>query len=119
MEEHDNVIFDKESFHSRMGHNVQLISIVSREFIKEAASQVEELKRIAETGNRLEISRQAHKLKGSSAEVGGNRMQKMAFSLETAAKGPNSKVSQDVLIEQVISLELAFLELKKEIESNL
>ncbi|WP_191601556.1 Hpt domain-containing protein [Marinomonas algicola] len=118
MEEQENLIFDKASFHSRMGHNVQLISIVSKEFVKEASVQLEELKAISETGNRLDISRQAHKLKGSSAEVAGNRMQNVAFSLEQSAKRPESEVSQDTLIEKVVLLEQAFLELKKEIEQN-
>ncbi|MCZ2722606.1 Hpt domain-containing protein [Marinomonas sp. 15G1-11] len=116
MEEHENVIFDKESFYRRMGHNAQLISIVSKEFIKEASSQVEELKAIAATGNRLELSRQAHKLKGSSAEVAGNRMQRISFSLEKAAKLDESVVSQAVLLEKVILLEKEFLDLKKELE---
>ncbi|MFT2110414.1 ATP-binding protein [Marinomonas sp. 2405UD68-3] len=116
MQQDESLVFDKENFFSRMGNNTQLISIVSREFVKEASLQLEELKAIADAGDRMELSRQAHKLKGSSAEVAGERMRLASFELEKAAKLDANEVSQDELLEMVVRIDKELSVLKVELQ---
>ncbi len=116
MQQCESVVFDKENFFSRMGNNNQLISIVSREFIKEASSQLEALKAIAVSGDRAELSKQAHKLKGSSAEVAGERMRLASFELESSAKLSESDIAHNELLEMVSRIETEFGDLKVELE---
>ncbi len=55
-------------------------------FLTDIPQQIRSLKRFIETGNASEAERQAHTIKGASANIDGERLRAVAFEIEKAAR---------------------------------
>ena len=83
-------VFNREVFLERMMGDEEFAHEVVAEFVKELPAQIGTLQdRVRETSLEL-IWKEAHKIKGSAANVGGEALRDMALKVEQAAKAGNS-----------------------------
>ena len=82
-------IFDMAGMKTRLMNDTDLVQIVAKCFLKDIPRQIAELKRYLETGNASGTENQAHTIRGASANVGGERLQELAFEMEKAANAGN------------------------------
>ncbi len=85
----DTLIFDEAALNERMMADKELINMVIDTFLDELPNQIEELCVLIEHNDYDNICKQAHKIKGSAANVGVMRLSELAFQIETAAKLEN------------------------------
>ena len=102
-------IFDQAGMMARLMDDQDLARTVIGGFLEDIPKQIEALKGYLEAGDVPGTERQAHTIKGASANVGGEALRAVAFELEKAAK--------DGDLESVTArwpgLELQFSRLKK------
>jgi two-component system sensor histidine kinase/response regulator len=55
-------------------------------FLEDLPRQITALKAVLEAGDAPGVERQAHTLKGASANVGGERLREVAYEMEQAAR---------------------------------
>jgi len=79
-------VWDKASLLSRMMGDERLAMEVADSFIKEIPLKLESLKVYMENGDLPGIERQAHNIKGASANVDGEMLRALAFDVEKSAK---------------------------------
>jgi two-component system sensor histidine kinase/response regulator len=78
-------------------------------FLGDIPKQIEILKSFLEAGDAARVERQAHSIKGASANVGGEALRAVAFELEQAGKTGNLEAVRARLPE----LERQFARLKE------
>jgi len=78
-------IFDEAGMRARLMHDAALIETVSRGFLLDVPLQISALRGYLEASDALAVARQAHTLKGASANVGGERLRELAAEIELAA----------------------------------
>lgn len=64
----------------------ELAMAVFKRFLGDMPRQIEALKGFLESGDTAAAQRQAHTIKGASANVGGERLRNAAFQVETAVR---------------------------------
>jgi PAS domain S-box-containing protein len=79
-------VFDKAGMMARLMDDEDLARIVVEGFLEDIPRQITTLKGYIETGDAAGTERQAHSIKGASANVGGELLQKVASRMEKAAK---------------------------------
>jgi HPt (histidine-containing phosphotransfer) domain-containing protein len=96
----------------RMMGDLDLASAVVEGFLDDIPRQIQALKGFLESGDALAAQRQAHSIKGASANVGGERLRETALRVETAAR------SGDLAYAGLLMAELGtrFDQLKKAME---
>jgi HPt (histidine-containing phosphotransfer) domain-containing protein len=80
------VIFDRDGFLKRIMGDVDLARTLADAFLGDMPAQIEQLKTAIATGDIRLAGRQAHRIKGAASNVGGMALQRVAFSMELAAK---------------------------------
>ncbi|MCS6953124.1 MAG: response regulator, partial [Bryobacteraceae bacterium] len=80
------VVLDKEGILARLMNDRELVRKVAETFLDDAPRQFEALRAYLEAGDMLRLERQAHSLKGASANVGGEALRAAAWEMEQAAK---------------------------------
>ena len=79
-------IFDRAVFLARMMDDEALVRAVSVGFIQDIPLQIAALKRFLAAGDATGAERQAHTIKGASANVSGERPREAAYQIEQAAR---------------------------------
>jgi two-component system, sensor histidine kinase and response regulator len=79
-------IFDKASLLDRLMGDEELMQTVIEAFLEDIPRQINTLKGYLEVGDVPCIERQAHTIKGASANVGGEALREEAFRMEKAGK---------------------------------
>jgi two-component system sensor histidine kinase/response regulator len=101
-------IFDKAGMMVRMMDDEDLARTVVAGFLEDLPHLIGALKDFLEAGDVAGTERQAHTIKGASANVSGEALRAMAFEMEQAAKAGDLKYISDRLPE----LEKQFARLK-------
>ncbi len=83
---HSSLIFDRAGMMARLMDDKNLSRMVVEEFLKDIPLQIVALKGYLEIGDAAGVERQAHTIKGASANVGGERLRDVAFEIEKTAK---------------------------------
>lgn len=81
------LVFNQEAFLERMMGDEEFAHEVAAEFLKELPALTTTLAEQVVEADLESIGKQAHKIKGSSANVGGETLRNAASRVETTAKG--------------------------------
>jgi len=109
------LIFDRAGMMARLMDDEDLARMVVEGFLEDIPRQIATLKGYLETGDAPGAERQAHTIKGASANVGGERLLEVAFEMEKSAKaGDLSAVAR-----QMAELELQFNRLNQAMTKEL
>jgi len=103
-------VFDRAGMMTRMMDDEELARTVIEAFLDDVPKQIEALRSYLEAGEAASAERQAHTIKGASANLGGEALRAVAFEMEKAAKAGNLEQVTDRLPE----LENRFTRLKGE-----
>ncbi len=92
-------IFDKSGFLARIMDDDELAHMLIVGFLQDIPRQIEMLRGYLKAGDISSAERQAHTIKGASANVGGERLRNVALEMERAAKsgdmnGVNARVAR-------------------------
>jgi HPt (histidine-containing phosphotransfer) domain-containing protein len=107
-------VFDKADMLARLMDDEDLACTVLGGFLEDIPKQIEVLKGYLEVGDVPRAERQAHSIKGASANVGGAVLRAVAFEMEKAGKAGDRKAVTARLPE----LEAQFIRLKAAIEQQ-
>ena len=108
VEEPDTQVFDKAGMMARlMGYEDLARRVVGR-FLEDIPRQIEVLRGYLEAGDVASSGRQAHSIKGASANVGGEALREVAFEMEKAARTGNL----ESITTRLPELEIQFARLK-------
>jgi HPt (histidine-containing phosphotransfer) domain-containing protein len=78
-------VFDKASMMKRLMDDEDLVQAVASGFLQDLPEQIETLISYLDSGDAVSTERQAHSIKGASANVGGEALRAVAFEIEKAA----------------------------------
>lgn len=84
--ENATAVFDKAVLMEQMMDDEELVQTIINAFLEDIPKQIEALKGYLEAGDAAGAERQAHTIKGASANVGGEALREIAFSMEKAGK---------------------------------
>jgi PAS domain S-box-containing protein len=107
---HSSPIFDKASLLTRLMDDEGLAKEISLAFLEDIPGQIETLKEFLKAGAIAGMERQAHLIKGASANIGGEVLREVAFEMEKAAKAGSLIKAGEYMAE----LETEFDALKSE-----
>ncbi len=93
----DRTVFDSAAFLNRLGGDKDLVKEILEIFRDDVPCQISALKSALEQGDADLIHRQAHTLKGASANISASALQDVAFQLETAGKDGNFTLAGSLL----------------------
>ncbi|MDY6909720.1 MAG: response regulator [Thermodesulfobacteriota bacterium] len=105
-------ILDWESLVLRLGGDVELAQDILVGFIEDAPKQMAALRAALEAGDAEALRRNAHTLKGSSANVSATALQDAAFAMESAGVRGDGEAATSAMVE----LEKAFECLRQAVE---
>jgi len=80
------VVFDRAGMLERLMGDEELAGTILEGFLMDIPQQIEALRGYLEAGDAAGAERQAHTIKGASANVGGDALRALAFELEQAGK---------------------------------
>ncbi|MDQ1333130.1 MAG: two-component system, sensor histidine kinase and response regulator [Thermodesulfobacteriota bacterium] len=103
------VVWDKVGFLGRLTGDQELMRQITALFLVDAPQQIQALKRLIEDGDRSGARRQAHNIKGSAANVGGESLRAAALEIEAAV----GEWDLEAAWEAMAGLEAAFGRLKE------
>ena len=108
-------VFDYKAVSNRLLDDKDLVATVAKVFVDDMAKQISEIVKLVSIVDHHKISLQAHKIKGSSANMGGMILSMHAKTIEMAAKEEDITTIQNELPK----LEQSFLHLNDEIQKVL
>jgi HPt (histidine-containing phosphotransfer) domain-containing protein len=85
----DAVVFDRAGVMQRLEGDRELAKVVMEVFLDDLPRQLECLRDLVASGDAQGTGRQAHSIKGAAANVGGERMRRVAMEMERAADAGN------------------------------
>ncbi len=106
-------VWDKAGMIKRMMNDEDLARNILAGFLADIPQQINSLKAFFKSGDVQGSERQAHTIKGASANIGGERLRAVAFEMEKLAKSGDLSATSAHLAD----LEEQFDSLKKEIEN--
>jgi PAS domain S-box-containing protein len=112
---HSSLIFDRAGLMARLMDDEYLARVVVEGFLEDIPKQIAALKGYLETGDVASAERQAHTIKGASANVGGERLREAAFKMEKATKAGDL----DAAARQMAELEAQFSRLNQVMKKEL
>ncbi|MFZ2956596.1 MAG: response regulator [Candidatus Ozemobacteraceae bacterium] len=104
-------VFDRAGMFSRLMDDEELIRVLIKDFLVDLPRQILALKEFLDAGNVPSTERQAHTIKGASANVGGEALCAVALKMEKAARDGDLEFVKAAFTELQQQFEL----LKKEI----
>ncbi len=107
-------IFDRQVFEERTFCNKELMKRLLMTFLRYIPKEIKALSEGLENGDLVEVQKRAHSIKGSSANMGAEKLFAIAADLESlirTGKGERSK-----LANKIDQIRKAFDELAKELE---
>jgi len=87
--EQEAPVFDRAGMMTRMMDDEELARTVIEAFLDDVPKQIEALRSYLEAGDAISAERQAHTIKGASANLGGEALRALAFEMEKAGKAGN------------------------------
>jgi len=111
----DVLVFDYDDMAKRLMHKPDLMKSVAEMFCQDLAEQINDIKINITQNNIEQVEAIAHKIKGSSANVGGLALSALALEIELASKA--GKI--DTINNNINDLELAFHHLKTAMEQKI
>jgi HPt (histidine-containing phosphotransfer) domain-containing protein len=79
-------VFDKIALMQRLMGDEDLARVVIAGFLDDIPLQIQKLKDYLEAGDITGAERQAHTIKGASANIGGEALRAIAFEMEKSGK---------------------------------
>ena len=79
---HDSVPVDLERIHDATGGDEEFLAELVEIFLEDAELRLDEIRGAVVSGDPTELRKTAHKLKGSSANMGANGLMSLAKALE-------------------------------------
>lgn len=98
-EQKENEVFDKKGLFERLMEDKDLIKDIIEGFLEEVPGQIAALNEALEKKDRELIRRQAHSLKGASANIGASALRETAYQIELAAKAGDLDKASDLIPE--------------------
>jgi CheY-like chemotaxis protein/HPt (histidine-containing phosphotransfer) domain-containing protein len=92
-------VFDKVGLMTRLMDDKELAKMVIEGFLKDIPLQISALKGYLDAGDTEAVTKQAHTIKGASANVGGERLRNAAYQIEQTARNNDLKTLADQLAE--------------------
>jgi CheY-like chemotaxis protein/HPt (histidine-containing phosphotransfer) domain-containing protein len=108
------LIFDWEGVLDRLEGDNELAQIVFAAFLEDIPGQIRALKDLVKSADTAGSARQAHSIRGASANVGGDRLRNVACVMEKAADAGNLYT----VAARMAELELEFGRLRDAIKAN-
>lgn len=109
------VVFDRRGLLDRLMGDAELAAELVGVFLEDLPRQLEALRSSLTAGDLAAAERQAHSVKGASANVGGEALRAAAFAIEKAGKAGDLEAMNALLP----ALQKAFEDLKTELEAFL
>ena len=106
--------FDDSVLSQLLAGDESLMQSVFETFLEDTPEQIEQLNSAAVAGDAQAVAAQAHKIKGSSASVGGPLLKAFATEFERLAKAGELKT----IIDRLPELEKCFMQLKQAMEKR-
>jgi PAS domain S-box-containing protein len=91
------VVFDRKGMMARLMDDEELAQIICSSFCEDMPIQIEAFQKFMEAGDAAGASRQAHTIKGASANVGAEAMRSVAYAAEHAAREGKLDALPDLL----------------------
>jgi PAS domain S-box-containing protein len=113
-DESETMVFDQASVLARMMGDSELATMVFEAFRGDMPLQIQTLRALLLSGDAHSCARQAHLIKGASANVGAERLRKVAAEMEKAAQAGDLNACND----RMTDLEARFLEFQYAIEKQ-
>ncbi len=82
-------VFNRAAMLERLMNNEELVQTVTVAFLEEIPRRIEKLKGYLDAGDAPGVTRQAHTIKGASANVQAEVQRQMAFAMEQAGEAGN------------------------------
>ncbi len=92
-------VFDKSDMLDRLGGDEELCKEIIELFIEDTPKQITELKKALENKDASIVQRQAHSLKGASANTSVLGMQEIAFQIEKAGETGDLEIATSLLLK--------------------
>ena len=108
-------VFDKSGMMSRLMDDEELARMVVEGFLEDIPRQIAVLKTCLEAGDAAGTERQAHTIKGASANVGGERLREVVFEIEKAAKAGDLIAAGRLLVDLGVQFDRLNQEMTKEL----
>ncbi|MCE5284147.1 MAG: PAS domain S-box protein [Deltaproteobacteria bacterium] len=108
-------VFDMPAMMDRLGGDKDLARELIGGFLEDLPKQISALRGYLEAGDAPSAMRQAHTVKGASANMGGEALSAVAFEMEMAAKGGNLESAT----ARQSDLEAQFIRLKEAMDGYL
>ncbi len=105
-------VFDKAGMMARLMDDEDLARTVIEAFLDDLPKQIEALRGYLEMGDATSAERQAHTIKGASANLGGEALRAVAFEMEKAGKAGNL----EYVMAHLPELETQFARLREAME---
>ncbi len=105
-------VFDKAGMLARLMDDEDLVRVVAEGFLEDIPQQVAVLAGYLKTKDAQGVERQAHSIKGASANVSGEALSKVAFAIEKAGKQGDLDAADTLLaplVEQFDRLKQAMI----------
>jgi HPt (histidine-containing phosphotransfer) domain-containing protein len=99
---------------ARLMDDEDLAAAVMAGFLSEMPSEIESLRRYIEAGDAVAARRQAHSIKGASANVGGEALRRVAYEAEEAGQAGDLAA----IMARIPELESQFALLKEAMTST-
>jgi len=112
---HPSLVFDRAGMMDRLMDDERLAQVLLKGFLKDIPTQIAALNGYLETGDVSGAVRQAHTIRGASANVGGEALMAVAFEMETAIKSGD----MNAIKARMAELEAQFDRLNQEITNEL
>ena len=100
------LIFDREGMMTRLVDDDNLVRVVVNGFLEDIPRRIAALKGYLETGDVSGAERQAHAIKGASANVGGERLREVAFEMEKATRAGDLSAAGRLMAEMEAQFDL-------------
>jgi PAS domain S-box-containing protein len=113
--EAEPLVFDREDLMRRMMDDEDLAHIIIAGFIEDIPHQIQALKEYLQAGSASDVQRQAHTIKGASANIGATALRMIAAEMEKNGKSGDLPAIQQHISELEIQFERLVEVLKKEI----
>jgi PAS domain S-box-containing protein len=108
---HSLKIFDRQGMMDRLMNDEELINMVIKSFLQDIPHRINALRNHLETGDAQEIHRIAHTIKGAAGNVGGERLQEVAFEMEKKINAGDLNAARTRITELVVEFETLKAEL--------
>jgi len=111
-------VFNRFDFMERLMNDEELARAIIETFLEDLPAQIKQLKEAVTTGEAQSVERQAHKIKGASANLGGEALRALASAIEQAGKAGDMALIASRMAELDDRFDALMRALKNEISAQ-